>query len=1096
MRPSLKTNGKSVHTLRSAILMVFLCMAKPLAAGALEYRYDDVGRVVESINATTGQVTIYTYDAAGNISEIRNVALSTVAIAGFSPLRGPVGAAVTITGSGFSTTPSANTVRFNGQQATVTSATSTKLTVTVPAGATTGRVTVTTSAGTDTSRSDFTVTSVGGPTISSFSPSSGAAGATVTITGTNYWPNISENRVLFNQTNARIAAVTGSTSLTVQVPAGASSGKIRVSTPAGIATSASAFLVPPSGKAVTDIVAGPSMTVNGNSAIVVPGGKTSLQLFEGSAGQYLTVGITSNTITSATLKLIAPDGATLLSSTVTPSTPAVQFPRLPQTGTYTISVDPGAYSGSMTLTLYGPVAGTLTGSDQTFSVSQAGRRILLTYSGNAQTWASLAMKNVNLASTVTVFDSNGNVLMSRTATTGTLEPYIANTGTYTVLIDPSGAITGSLTLSMAARTVYNGYLWWKNYPDFEFWTGVRAGEYPTFVVKGTSETGPDYLTVSVYGPTGQLVATRGIPIDVAVLPSDHIGSTVFDFGSLPAGSYRLYTTRESGVTNERLLVEYWFPEPVEVSPTINSQTFDVAIGTRGQPVRMRFFANAGQAVSLTTSTYRQSIKDATIKILSPTGELVASGTLTGVEYFSGCPGACTSTLTYSDTETVTTSALTASGTYTAIIVPTLAKAGTYSFTLTATNDKEPVAYSFIDKTGVLLNSVQTSNTITVSGLSSGTTAPISVIGGLVSINGGAFAPMSPGTTISVSNGTTLAVQHTASGEFLVSRSTTLYVGSKSDTFTTTTGPQDDAPDAFAFTDQKFVVRNTTQSSNEIILGGLHSKGAPISITGGSYSKNGGAFTSAPGTAVLGDRIRVQHTSASARSTSVSTTLTIGGVSDTYTTTTEPVLASFSTAAASVTEGTGAATTATVTFALSAASAETVTVPFTVSGGTANNPADHNAMGTSIVFSPGQTTAAWTFQVVADNIDEPNETVLLTMSDPAGASKVCDVMTFPSHLGVGLGGIQVSDPATITGITPTAGQPTEVPITVVNGEYSIDGGNTFFTTPGAVKAGDSVILRHYSASDFSTANTTTVIVGGVPSTFTSRTKREPDPCPTC
>jgi IPT/TIG domain len=57
-------------------------------------------------------------------------------ITSFNPTSGPVGTIVTITGINFSTTPTDNTVYFGATKATVTVATSTQLTVTVPVGAT------------------------------------------------------------------------------------------------------------------------------------------------------------------------------------------------------------------------------------------------------------------------------------------------------------------------------------------------------------------------------------------------------------------------------------------------------------------------------------------------------------------------------------------------------------------------------------------------------------------------------------------------------------------------------------------------------------------------------------------------------------------------------------------------------------------------------------------------------------------------------------------------------------------------------------------------------------------------------------------------
>lgn len=63
-------------------------------------------------------------------------------VSGLSPAAGPIGTTVTISGTNLDPDPSKNLVRFNGIQGQVTAATSTALTVVVPAGATTGPVSV------------------------------------------------------------------------------------------------------------------------------------------------------------------------------------------------------------------------------------------------------------------------------------------------------------------------------------------------------------------------------------------------------------------------------------------------------------------------------------------------------------------------------------------------------------------------------------------------------------------------------------------------------------------------------------------------------------------------------------------------------------------------------------------------------------------------------------------------------------------------------------------------------------------------------------------------------------------------------------------
>lgn len=78
-------------------------------------------------------------------------------------------------------------------------------------------------------------------TISSFSPTVGGAGTTVTLTGVSYSAGVTG--VSFNGTAASSYSYINDTTVTAVVPTGATSGAITITTNAGNATSASAFTV-------------------------------------------------------------------------------------------------------------------------------------------------------------------------------------------------------------------------------------------------------------------------------------------------------------------------------------------------------------------------------------------------------------------------------------------------------------------------------------------------------------------------------------------------------------------------------------------------------------------------------------------------------------------------------------------------------------------------------------------------------------------------------------------------------------------------------------------------------------------------------------
>jgi hypothetical protein len=108
-----------------------------------------------------------------SISFSLNVNGQVPTISSISPTSGPVGSAVTITGTNFSPTPANNIVYFGAVKAIVTAATTTSLTVIVPVGATYKPISVTTGNLVGYSNKPFIVTFVNSNqafTASSFSP--------------------------------------------------------------------------------------------------------------------------------------------------------------------------------------------------------------------------------------------------------------------------------------------------------------------------------------------------------------------------------------------------------------------------------------------------------------------------------------------------------------------------------------------------------------------------------------------------------------------------------------------------------------------------------------------------------------------------------------------------------------------------------------------------------------------------------------------------------------------------------------------------------------------------------------------------------------
>nr|MCU0734594.1 hypothetical protein [Methylotetracoccus sp.] len=198
----------------------------------------------------------------------------------------------------------------------------------------------------------------------------------------------------------------------------------------------------------------------------------------------------------------------------------------------------------------------------------------------------------------------------------------------------------------------------------------------------------------------------------------------------------------------------------------------------------------------------------------------------------------------------------------------------------AKRDTTPDPFSFVPKTGVEPGAVVTSDSITVTGINAAAT--ITVTGGLYSVNNGSFTSARG----SVSNGASVRVRQTASSAFATTTTTVLTIGGVKGNFAVTTRPfvADTTPDPFAFGARADVALNALIASDPVTVTGIDAP-APVSVSGGTYSVNGGASTSAPGWVNSGDSVTVHVMAAAEYATTRTVTLTIGGMTATFSVTT-------------------------------------------------------------------------------------------------------------------------------------------------------------------------------------------------------------------
>src|SRR6185503_4752239 len=159
-----------------------------------------------------------------------------------------------------------------------------------------------------------------------------------------------------------------------------------------------------------------------------------------------------------TIHIKKPDGSSLTSTTVDGSGGFIDTKTLPVNGTYTVFVDPFNFNtGSLTLTLYDVPADasnstSVNGSGVTVSTTVPGQNAEVTFSGTSSQQVTVRLTSNSMGMvTVKVLKPDGSQLTSHVSSStnfNLLQQTLPTTGTYKVVVDPSGMNTGSITVQV------------------------------------------------------------------------------------------------------------------------------------------------------------------------------------------------------------------------------------------------------------------------------------------------------------------------------------------------------------------------------------------------------------------------------------------------------------------------------------------------------------------------------------------------------------------------------------------------------------------------------------------------------------------------
>ncbi|MFF3967868.1 RHS repeat-associated core domain-containing protein [Streptomyces griseorubiginosus] len=420
--------------------------------------------------------------------------------------------------------------------------------------------------------------------------------------------------------------------------------------------------------------AGRLSTTGSSAALAVTRlGQNAEATFTATAGDDLSLGITENTFPSFfNLTVLAPSGAKIVNSVSVAASKSDTrgLPDLPETGTYTVIIDPyDGVQGSTKVTLSADlvVDVSMDGASVPVSVSRPGQRVRARFSGPQGSLAGVGLtgNSINQATSINLIGSgsgDGDYLASMSKNTAKAVHLngLTASSAYILLLEPQLAGTGGATLWLS--------------------TPVKAGTLSTTGVTGTITRPGQALqyTLNAQAGDGAAVVLSGTTISgstqIALLEPDatepvSLGSmttstTDADLRApLKAGTYRLLLRPGNPVTGQTTAT--LVPDVNAGTLTVGAGAKSAAISVAGQNAHYTFTGTAGQKITLnlgSTPPYHWYLS-----VYGPDGKwLVDERYLT------------TSTTSYA------MPTLPANGTYTLTVDPASLRTGTYSIGLSTT----------------------------------------------------------------------------------------------------------------------------------------------------------------------------------------------------------------------------------------------------------------------------------------------------------------------------------------------------------------------------------------------------------------------------
>jgi YD repeat-containing protein len=625
---SITINGSGFSSIGSQDSVTFNGLA-----GTVTYASGNRLVVTVPSGATTGSLAVTSPN--GSITAAPSFSVVPVAISSFSPSTAVAGTSISVVGGGFDPTASNDSVTVNGVVATVTSASTTQLQITVPAGATAGHIAVTTTQGSAVSSGYLVVPSASYSLaniaiIGSLTPGGagriypinstsqvglamfdGTAGQLMTLTLTNV--DMAGEYQIFAPNGSQIASGSISNNALIYLPALPANGTYSFYlAPTYTVGSANVRLLSAlTGTLPTDGTPTPTALASGQYAALT---------FSGTAGQSYSLALT-NYQTSAynsqvNIYIVSPGGSLLANcgaylSLATP--PGNCDFTIPTSGTYTVQINPyaGLYTSSFNVLLNQDFTASLTAGTPGPAVGLslvAGQHGLVHFTATAgQTLAlyigSVTVTPANSSVTVAVTGPTGAAISTSAigiggSTTFNLTNLAA--GTYSALITPNNAAGGpasmqaqlanGVTPSLAANgTTSSIQTWLAGQAAFPSFPGTSGQTY------SFGQTQLNFVPSSVNWAWSGITNPDGTSLTSMTCYSTSSPGCEVGLGTVSqTGNYGIAIYPSGQAT-----MSFGATVSQDVTGTLTLSTpVNISLTTPGQTALMSFAVTAGQSVVL------------------------------------------------------------------------------------------------------------------------------------------------------------------------------------------------------------------------------------------------------------------------------------------------------------------------------------------------------------------------------------------------------------------------------------------------------------------------------------------------------------------